>query len=105
MLSDGSIRNGYTVKLLNKVAEPRAVRLSLDGLDGATMTITGIDLPDTREVFMVLEPDRLRNLRVFVRVPADRVVPGASNFTFTVAERQGPETASYSAIFHAPEPD
>ena len=103
MLSDGSIRNGYIVKLLNKIAEPRSVRLSLDGIEGATMTVVGIDIPDAREVYMVLEPDRLRNLRVFVRVPADRVEPGVSNFTFNVAERQGPETASYSALFHAPE--
>lgn len=103
MLSDGSIRNGYTVKLLNKIAEPRSVRLSLEGIEGATMTITGIDLPDTQEVYMVLEPDRLRNLRVFVRVPAGGVEGGGSSFTFTVADRQGPETASYSAIFYAPE--
>ncbi|MFN4273453.1 MAG: cytochrome c oxidase accessory protein CcoG [Aliihoeflea sp.] len=103
MLSDGSIRNGYTVKLLNKIAEPRSVRLSLEGIEGATMTITGIDLPDTQEVYMVLEPDRLRNLRVFVRVPAGGVEAGPSSFTFTVADRQGPETASYSAIFYAPE--
>jgi cytochrome c oxidase accessory protein FixG len=103
MLSDGSIRNGYTVKLLNKIAEPRSVRLSLEGIEGATMTITGIDLPDTQEVYMVLEPDRLRNLRVFVRVPAGGVEAGPSSFTFTVADRQGPEAASYSAIFYAPE--
>ena len=67
------------------------------------MTITGIDLPDMQEVYMVLEPDRLRNLRVFVRVPAGGVEAGPSSFTFTVADRQGPETASYSAIFYAPE--
>jgi nitrogen fixation protein FixH len=79
LLSDGSIRNGYTVKLLNKVAEPRAVTLSLEGLEGATMHIGGVDMPEAREMFVMLEPDRLRNLRVFVRLPPDRV-PGASRF-------------------------
>ncbi|MGY6707782.1 MAG: cytochrome c oxidase accessory protein CcoG [Rhizobiaceae bacterium] len=103
LLSDGSIRNGYTVKVLNKVAEPRAVTLSLEGLEGATMMLGGSDMPEAREVFVMLEPDRLRNLRVFVRMPADVVEPGATSFTFNVEERQGLETASYSAIFHAPE--
>ena len=46
LLSDGSIRNGYTVKVLNKVAEPRAVTLSLQGLEGATMMLAGFDMPE-----------------------------------------------------------
>lgn len=103
LLSDGSIRNGYTVKLLNKVAEPRAVTLSLEGLEGATMHIGGVDMPEAREMFVMLEPDRLRNLRVFVRLPPDRVTGGSTDFTFNVVERQGGESASYSALFHAPE--
>ncbi|TIU44162.1 MAG: cytochrome c oxidase accessory protein CcoG, partial [Mesorhizobium sp.] len=32
-LSDGSIRNGYTVKLLNMIPEPRTVEITLHGLD------------------------------------------------------------------------
>ncbi|MCG6114724.1 MAG: cytochrome c oxidase accessory protein CcoG [Mesorhizobium sp.] len=103
LLSDGSIRNGYTVKILNKVAEPRAVTLSLEGLEGATMMLAGFDMPEAREVFVMLEPDRLRNLRVFVRMPPEGVEPGATSFTFHVEEGQGLEAASYSAIFHAPE--
>ena len=38
-LSDGSIRNGYTVKLLNMIPEPRPITLSIEGLPGATMEI------------------------------------------------------------------
>ena len=33
-LSDGSIRNGYTVKLLNMIPEPRTFVLSIEGLAG-----------------------------------------------------------------------
>jgi polyferredoxin len=40
-LSDGSIRNGYTVKILNKKQEQRTFRLSLEGLPGATMEMVG----------------------------------------------------------------
>ncbi len=34
LLSDGSIRNGYTVKLLNMIPTPRTFRLAIDGLPG-----------------------------------------------------------------------
>ena len=40
MLSDGSVRNGYTVKLLNKSAKPRAFELTAEGAD-VTLTIIG----------------------------------------------------------------
>ncbi|TIV89755.1 MAG: cytochrome c oxidase accessory protein CcoG, partial [Mesorhizobium sp.] len=42
-LSDGSIRNGYTVKLLNMVPEPRTIEVTLEGLDDAEMSIVGMD--------------------------------------------------------------
>ncbi|TIU57247.1 MAG: cytochrome c oxidase accessory protein CcoG, partial [Mesorhizobium sp.] len=34
-LSDGSIRNGYTVKLLNMIPEPRTIVVTMQGLKGA----------------------------------------------------------------------
>ncbi len=103
MLSDGSIRNGYTVKILNKVAEPRAVQLRLDGVDGGTMMIGGSELPESRDVLVMLEPDRLRTLRVFVRVPPDRLPADTSSFDFRVEEAGGAGSASYSALFYIPE--
>ncbi|TIU88994.1 MAG: cytochrome c oxidase accessory protein CcoG, partial [Mesorhizobium sp.] len=36
-LSDGSIRNGYTVKLLNMIPEPRTIVVTMQGLRGAEM--------------------------------------------------------------------
>ena len=50
-LSDGSIRNGYTVKLLNMV--PAAKRRSLSrcrDLPGAEMSVVGSDHPAERSV-------------------------------------------------------
>ena len=40
-LSDGGVRNGYTVKLLNKLYGPRAFGLGLDGLPGAKLSVVG----------------------------------------------------------------
>ena len=40
-LSDGGIRNGYTIKVLNKLYEPHVFNLGVDGLPGATLTVVG----------------------------------------------------------------
>ncbi|MEZ5827662.1 MAG: FixG Ig-like domain-containing protein [Hyphomicrobiales bacterium] len=41
-LSDGGVRNGYTIKLLNKRYLPRAFKLSVEGLPGARLTWLGM---------------------------------------------------------------
>jgi cytochrome c oxidase accessory protein FixG len=105
-LSDGSIRNGYTVRLLNMIPEPRNVALSLVGLEGATMSITGLDQPDGRFFEVPIEPDRVRNLKVFVRLPADQtaqVQGSAATFRFRVEDRASTEADEYVATFNLPE--
>ncbi|MCR9124474.1 MAG: cytochrome c oxidase accessory protein CcoG [Phyllobacteriaceae bacterium] len=102
-LSDGSIRNGYTVKILNMVAEPRTITLTLDGLPGGVMAINGIDAEPGTSFDIPVEPDRLRPLRVFVSQPRDMVAPGSTPFSFIVEEGEAGETDIYNANFEAPE--
>ncbi|MBD0416908.1 cytochrome c oxidase accessory protein CcoG [Oryzicola mucosus] len=101
-LSDGGIRNGYTIKLLNMIPEPRTVRLSLEGLEGATMSIIGVAEAESRAVTMLIDPDRLKTLKVYVRLAADAVTSETQGFAFVVEDQAGAESASYSATFLAP---
>ncbi|PHR55203.1 MAG: cytochrome c oxidase accessory protein CcoG [Robiginitomaculum sp.] len=41
-LSDGSVRNGYTIKILNKATAPRELRIDAMGLDATQMSIVGL---------------------------------------------------------------
>ncbi|MEP9399635.1 cytochrome c oxidase accessory protein CcoG [Mesorhizobium sp. KR2-14] len=102
-LSDGSFRNGYTVKLLNMIPEPRTVVLSLDGLPGATMSVVGMEHAEDRSVEVALEPDRLKTLKVFVRLPRYRVPGTATSFKFMVEDQASGEHDAYVATFKAPE--
>jgi len=103
ILSDGSIRNGYTLKLLNMIPEPRAIEVSLQGLPGAEMSVVGVDLPPARSFATLAEPDRLKTLKVFVRQPVDRIAGAAQEFTFRIEDKAGVESAEYTATFNAPE--
>ena len=102
-LSDGSIRNGYTVKILNMIPEPRVIFLSLEGLPGATMSINGLDQPDGVSFAVPVDPDKLRSLRVFVSQPSQYTEAGKTGFQLVVEDKQSFETDTYNAIFEAPD--
>ena len=103
VLSDGSIRNGYTVKLLNKIPEPRTVVVSLHELPGATMSIIGLDQPEDRSAAIGLEPDRLMTLKIYVRQPRALVAGQVQRLRFEVADRASAESDAYVTSFEAPE--
>jgi cytochrome c oxidase accessory protein FixG len=100
-LSDGSIRNGYTVKLLNMIPEPRVIFISLEDLPGATMHINGIDQPDGVSFAIPVPPDELRALKVFVQQPQTLVKEGKASFKFVVEDKQSFERDDYAANFEA----
>ncbi len=101
-LSDGAIRNGFTVKVLNMTTEPRSFEVALEGLPGAKMWQP--ETPDNavRAVAVEVEPDRVREVRLFVAQPSATVRPGLSPFAFTVRDLHGSEGDRASADFYAP---
>jgi polyferredoxin len=102
-LSDGSVRNGYTIKLLNMVPEPRLISLRLVGLDNASMAIDSIDDIKGQIANIQVDPDKLRALRVFISVPPHQLKSGRTPFQIIVKDQQSFETDSYNAEFEVPE--
>ncbi|MFK4726634.1 cytochrome c oxidase accessory protein FixG [Bradyrhizobium niftali] len=70
-LSDGGVRNDYTVRILNKGAQ-RSFALEVSGMPGATIRVAGIDAsPDGKPVIEVGQ-DQTREVRLSVQVgPSD----------------------------------
>jgi len=103
-LSDGSIRNGYTFKILNKKRATRGYILSIDGLPSASMTVVGQDFAsDSLE--MRAAPDTVTTYHVFVRVPRESVTGDTMRFDFVLAEtpiRPGAKGVRYKSIFRGP---
>jgi cytochrome c oxidase accessory protein FixG len=89
-LSNGGIRNGFTVKLLNKLHSPRDVTLSLEGLPGAMLTILGFE--DVAEPVITIPTDGVREVRAFVTVPPSglaALTPPQTAFKFIVKDSTG----------------
>jgi cytochrome c oxidase accessory protein FixG len=105
-LSDGAIRNGYTVKILNKRQEPRTFRLSVENLPGAAMEMVGDSGAKGTSFEVSVEPDKLKAIKIYVTTSDPAVITGdRTDFGFKVEElnpKAEAETASYDAIFHAP---
>ncbi len=102
MESDGSIRNGYAVKVLNMIPEPRVITVSIEGMPGAVMKIAGYDTTDGRSVDIPADPDKVTALRVFVTLPKDKLSEAAEGFKIVAEDRQGHESRAYSAKFNMP---
>jgi len=66
-LSDGGVRNAYTIKILNKLYEPRTFTLSLSGLPGGELSVLGME--DQAKPTITVVPDDLREIRAYVMVP------------------------------------
>ncbi|MFX8868065.1 FixG Ig-like domain-containing protein, partial [Acinetobacter baumannii] len=65
-LSDGSIRNAYTVRLLNKRGFDRTIAIDVEGVSGAVAHVVGVDSITPDRPAIVLGRDRTTELRVLV---------------------------------------
>jgi cytochrome c oxidase accessory protein FixG len=101
-LADGTIRNGYTLKILNMTPEPRTFEVAIDGLPAAAMWQSGDEDHGARAIAVDVESDRLREIKVFVTQPAGAAAPGLTGFRFTVRDLAGSETGRAAAEFYAP---
>jgi cytochrome c oxidase accessory protein FixG len=107
-LSDGSIRNGYTLKILNMEQRPRKFDLTIDGLPTASMTMAGLDGKAQQHFIIDVEADKLRAVKIFVANPAQSLSNQQVPFSFRVVEQAAegaPEVRSYAATFQSPPKD
>lgn len=95
-LSDGSVRNAYTVKVMNRSNERRDFQLAVDGPGAFGVKIIGIEetkLPAT----IAVEADKLRTLRVLLTAPLASLSAESMPVTFHIDT--GGERGSSSTVF------
>jgi cytochrome c oxidase accessory protein FixG len=100
-LSNGDIRNAYTVKILNKQRQETRYRLALSGLPQATLGIVAAG-NEGGATDLVVHPDTVGTFRVFVTVPAAAAPAGAKSITLDIRDAGGQARASHDAVFVGP---
>jgi cytochrome c oxidase accessory protein FixG len=98
-LSDGSIRNAYTVKILNKLHEARHVTIGLQGLAGAELSVLGADADAGSQI--TVPPDNLREVRVLVTVPRTKLqsLEASNAFSLVVSDAKVGDRTSRDTVF------
>lgn len=97
-LSDGSIRNGYTLKIVNKADRERTLVITLDGLDGAALSAVGEKAADGA-ILIRAKPDSLRSVRIFVTAPTGLLQSIGDRPVLVVADRASGESARVETSF------
>jgi polyferredoxin len=98
-LSDGSVRNAYTVRFLNKRPELRSIALSVAGVPHPTVHVIGEEQAD--HAIVAVGPDQTREVRVLVTVPPDAKLDKSTPVTFTARDVGSGETVIESEHFIA----
>ncbi len=94
-LSDGAVRNGYTLKITNRGFETAAVDVRYAGVPGAVLRAPG--RPATDPLRLEVEPNRVTSVRVFVTAPADPAAAGSRDAAFEI--RSGDKTQTVRTAF------
>jgi len=105
-LSDGTIRNGYTLKILNKRREALDFELSIRGIEGARLVVQDVGESDRGgPVTVKAAPDTVEPFRVFVVAPKESLPAESTDFEFVLNEPVTGDRDEYDAVFigpHAP---
>ena len=101
--AEGGIRNGFTLRFSNKLAEAQDFTLEVSGLPGATLSsVVAKSLPDGR-LGVRLDPDSTLEVPVYVLSPADLNLKDTSTpITFTATDAKTGERSVVADHFFGP---
>ena len=101
-LADGSIRNGYALRLLNKRPFERRFTLEVEHLPGARVEVVGIDESVSGHPVVTVGPDTSREVRALVFAPTGARLDKSTPITLHLLDIAGGETAQARDYFKAP---
>lgn len=102
-LSDRSIRNGYTYKVLNMERKSKTFTLSLGGISGATLHVIGHGTDGSNSVRLPVQPDDVSTFRVFVKAPPTALQGKSTPLTFVLTDEATGQAHPHVAAFAGPE--
>lgn len=97
-LANGDVRNGYTLKLMNRAGRARTLSLDIAGLSLRRVNIIGLDgvtLPAALDVL----PDKVRTMRVLVTVDKEKLGQGPQAVTFILTDPALKESRKVETVF------
>jgi cytochrome c oxidase accessory protein FixG len=100
-LSDGSIRNGFTIRVANKNLDERRYVLTVDGLPDAKLDIVGGEIDPQGRVVVTVGPDKTLEARVLVSSQGTDV-SSSTDIHFTLTDLATGDASRMNDHFMAP---
>ncbi len=97
-LSDGSVRNGYTLTVVNKANEARELSLSVQSDAEMSMRVLG-----TQAESLSVGPDATRAYRIFLTLPREAITAPWVPVTFVVIDAETGEVAETPSVLRTGE--
>ncbi len=97
-LSNGDIRNGYTLKIINKKTHAERYTLSVAGLPGAEISVLG----DTGAPVVDAPRDAVKAVRIFIAAPAGSLEGAVSDIALVLTNEEG-TAKEVQTVFRGPE--
>ncbi len=101
-LSDGSVQNGYTFKVLNMERAEKTYTLTTTGIEAAQLTVIGHQPQPTGEVELPVMADAVASFRLFVSAPRSSLAGRATDLTFVLTDQDTGETVERTSVFSGP---
>lgn len=100
-LSDGSIRNAYTIRVANKQLDERRFALSVEGLPDLKIDVVGGKLDQEGRPLFTVGPDQTMEARVLV-TSGQPELASSTEVRFTLTDLASGEASRESDYFRAP---
>ncbi len=95
-LANSDLRNGYTLKVINKTDRPQRYSLAVEGLPGAEVSVLGEDQP------VVAAPrDSVQSKRIFIAAPAASVSGSLTDIELVLTDETG-QSKAVGTVFRGP---
>jgi polyferredoxin len=101
-LSDGSVRNSYSIKVRNMEARPREVELRLQGVDAVIWTEGGSRQAAGRTIRLTVPADQVAKVPLFVAASGDGETHVPISIVARALDREG-GVATTPGFFERPE--
>ena len=103
MLSNGDIRDGYTVKILNKSRTQRTYQLEILGLSDPMLEETGHNTGFQPSLTLTVAPDEVEDFRIYVRQHNSDLHTTQTEVVFRLLDKNGDEAIREGTQFIGPE--
>lgn len=100
-LSDGSIRNGFTIRVANKKLDERRYSLTIDGLAEAKLDIVGGEVDQQGRAIVTVGPDQTLEARILVTAQGFSP-PSSTDVHFTLTDLTNGNVVRANDHFMAP---